>query len=74
MQTRNELTRVQAETLAFICSYIAQHGYSPTFAEIARAKQVNVNTISHRVAQMIKKGVVTKADGIARSIRPVTPA
>lgn len=36
MQTKNELTPVQAETLAFIVGYIAQHGYSPTFAEIAK--------------------------------------
>ncbi|WP_455913057.1 LexA family protein [Pseudomonas syringae] len=74
MQTKNELTQVQAETLAFIAGYIAQHGYSPTFAEIARAQQVNVNAIGGRIAQLVKKGAVTKADGIARSIRPVTQA
>jgi repressor LexA len=74
MQTKNDLTSAQAETLAFIKSYIAQHGYSPTFAEIAKAQQVNVNAIGDRVAQLVKKGAVTKADGIARSIRPVTLA
>lgn len=71
MQTNNELTQVQAETLAFIAGFIAQHGYSPTFAEIAKAQQVNVNAIGDRIAQLIKKGAVTKAEGIARSIRPV---
>lgn len=74
MQTKNELTPVQAETLAFIAGYITLHGYSPTFAEIAKAQQVNVNAIGDRVAQLVKKGAVTKADGIARSIRPVTQA
>ncbi|MEX6663729.1 repressor LexA [Pseudomonas graminis] len=74
MQTNNELTPVQADTLAFIAGYIAQHGYSPTFAEIARAQKVNVNAIGGRIAQLVKKGAVTKADGIARSIRPVTQA
>jgi SOS-response transcriptional repressor LexA len=68
---KGELTQVQAETLAFIRSYISKHGYSPTIAEIAKAKQVNVNAIADRVAQLIKKGAVTKADGIARSIRPL---
>jgi SOS-response transcriptional repressor LexA len=72
MQTKSELTQVQAETLAFITAHIAKHGYSPTFAEIAEAQQVNVNAIGDRIAQMVKKGAVTKADRVARSIRPVT--
>lgn len=74
MQTKNELTQVQADTLAFICRYIAKNGYSPTFAEIADAERVCVNAIGDRIAQLVKKGVVTKAAGIARSIRPVTHA
>lgn len=40
---KNELTQVQAETLAFIRGYITKHGYSPTVAEIAKAEKVNVN-------------------------------
>lgn len=71
---KNELTQVQAETLAFIRGYITKHGYSPTVAEIAKAEKVNVNAIRDRIVQMVKKGAVTKADGIARSIRPVTQA
>lgn len=74
MQTNNDLTQVQADTLAFINTFISQHGYSPTFAEIAKAQRVNVNAIGGRIAQLIKKGAVTKAEGIARSIRPVTQA
>ncbi|WP_346626205.1 hypothetical protein [Pseudomonas sp. Ps21-P2] len=69
---KGELTQAQAKTLAFIRSYIRKHGYSPTIAEIAKAEQVNVNAIGERVAALVKKGAVTKADGIARSIRPVT--
>jgi SOS-response transcriptional repressor LexA len=74
MQTKNELTSVQAETLAFIAGYIAQHGYSPTLAEIATAQGVNVNAIGDRIVRMVKKGVLTKADRIPRSIRPVAQA
>lgn len=74
MQTKSELTPAQAKTLAFIRSYIAKNGYSPTFAEIAVAEKVNVNAIGGRIAVLIKKGVLTKADGIARSIRPVMQA
>lgn len=74
MQTKNELTPVQAETLAFIKTHIAQHGYSPTFAEIAKAAKVNVNAVGQRIALMVKKGAITKTPGIARSIRPILPA
>ena len=71
MQTKNELTLVQAETLAFIKTHIDQHGYSPTLAEMAEAANVSGNAIADRIAIMIKKGAITKAPGIARSIRPV---
>jgi len=70
--SKNALTQVQAETLAFIRSYISKHGYSPTIAEIARAEKVNVNAIGGRIAQLLKKGAVTKTPGIARSLRPVS--
>lgn len=69
---KGELTQAQAKTLAFIRIYIREHGYSPTIAEIAKAEQVNVNAIGERVASLVKKGVVTKTPGIARSIRPVS--
>jgi len=71
---KGELTQVQAKTLAFIRSYIAKHGYSPTIAEIAKAEKVNVNAIGERVAALVKKGAVKKTPGIARSICPVTRA
>jgi repressor LexA len=67
---KNELTQVQAGTLAFISRYTAQHGYSPTIAEIAKAEKVNVNAIGERVAALVKRGAITKTPGIARSIRP----
>lgn len=74
MQTKSGLTPAQTKTLAFIRSYIAKNGYSPTLAEIAISEKVNVNAIGERVAALVKKGAVTKANGIARSIRPVTQA
>lgn len=69
---KNELTQVQAQTLAFICSFIVQNGYSPTFSEIAKAEGVHVNAIGDRVAQLVKKGALTKAPNISRSLRPVS--
>jgi SOS-response transcriptional repressor LexA len=72
MQTKNELTRVQAETLTFIAEYRKKNGYSPTVAEMAKAANVNGNAISDRITAMIKKGAITKTPGIARSIRPTS--
>lgn len=74
MQTKSELTQAQAKTLAFICSFIAKNGYSPTISEMAQDAKVNGNAISGRLAVLLKKGVITKTPGIARSIRPVTHA
>jgi repressor LexA len=74
MQTKNELTPVQAETLAFIADYRKKNGYSPTVAEMAKAAGVNGNAISDRITAMIRKGAITKTPGIARSIRPVQRA
>lgn|GEM_PF-2780458 len=72
MQTKNELTAVQVETLTYINEYREKNGYSPTFAEMAKAAKVNGNAMTDRIAMMIKKGAVTKTPGIARSVRPVT--
>lgn len=69
MQTKTELTAVQAQTLAFIEEYRTKNGYSPTVAEMAKAANVNGNAIFDRITSMIRKGVITKTPGIARSIR-----
>ena len=71
MQTKNELTPAQSETLAFIAAFREKNGYSPTIAEMAEAANVHGNAIADRINMMIKKGVVIKTPGIARSIRPV---
>lgn len=74
MKKTDEITPVQAETLAFIAAYVAEHGYSPTVAEMAEAAKVYQNAMSERLAIMLRKGVITKTPGISRSIRTVTDA
>jgi len=73
MKTSNELTAVEAETLAFIAEHVAKHGYSPTVAEMAKAAGVFETAVADRCARLLRKGAITKTPGIARSIRPVTP-
>lgn len=67
----NELTTVEAETLAFIAAHIARHGYSPPLAEMSADAGVNETAVADRCARPLRKGAITKTPGIARSIRPV---
>jgi repressor LexA len=70
MKKTDQITPVQAETLAFIAGYIARHGYSPTVAEMAGAADVCHTQYPERLASMMRKGAITKMPGIARSICP----
>ena len=70
MSNRKPITPVEAETMAYIRSFIEKNGYSPTIAEMATAAGVNCNAIGDRVARLLSKGAITKTPRIARSIRP----
>lgn len=66
----NQATAPQLETLQHIRQHIEKHGYSPTIAELAVSAGVVQNCIALRLGALVKKGLVTKVPGIARSIRP----
>lgn len=71
MTTNNsQATAPQLETLLHIRQHIEKHGYSPTIAELAACSGVVQNCIALRLGALVKKGLVTKVPGIARSIRP----
>lgn len=70
MTNKNPITKVEAETLAYIRAFIEKNGYSPTVAEMAAAADVNCNAIGERVTRLLLKGAITKTPRIARSIRP----
>ena len=71
------MTKRQAETLAFIKSFIAEHGYSPTLAEIGAGiglkGKSGVSRLVHSLARMNKvlvrpyrQRAITVIDGIDR--------
>jgi repressor LexA len=66
------LTRRQREIYDFVCSFIAEHGYSPSLEEIgARFELASVATVHKHVAQLVAKGWLRKAWNRSRSLEPV---
>ncbi|MCY1447112.1 LexA repressor [compost metagenome] len=61
----------QEETLQHIRSYIAEKGYSPTVAELAKLASVNENAVQDRINALDRKGLITRTERTSRSIRPV---
>ena len=65
-------TKKQRELLAYITSFIAEHGYSPSYREImAGLNYTSVATVSLHVNNLIKRGHVRKRDHSARSLEVV---
>lgn len=75
-QTQSEQTtrptKKQKELLTFIESFIAEHGYSPSYREImAGQNYTSVATVSLHVNNLIKRGHLRKRDRSARSLEVV---
>ena len=65
-------TKKQKELLNFIETFIAEHGYSPSYREImAGLNYTSVATVSLHVNNLIKRGHVRKRDRSARSLEVV---
>ena len=65
-------TKKQKELLAYIESFITEHGYSPSYREIMNGLQYNsVATVALHVGNLIKRGHVIKRDRSARSLEIV---
>lgn len=67
-------TKKQRELLGFIETFIAEHGYSPSYREIMNGQGYNsVATVALHVNNLIKRGHLKKRDNSARSLEVVTP-
>ncbi len=72
MSTTPPLTRRQHDILDFLRAYLEEHDISPTLEEIAQHFQVNKVTIFGHVAELQRKGVLTRAArGVSRALRLV---
>jgi repressor LexA len=66
------LTRRQREIYDFVCTFVAEHGYSPSLEEIgAHFGLSSVATVHKHVAELVAKGWLRKAWNRSRSIEPV---
>jgi repressor LexA len=65
-------TKKQRELLTFIESFIAEHGYSPSYREImAGANYTSVATVALHVNNLIARGHLKKRDKSARSLEVI---
>ena len=64
------LTKRQEEILQYISGYIMDHGYPPSYQDIADAFGiVSKNGVVRHLTALIRKGYIEKTDTSARSIR-----
>lgn len=69
---RKPLTKKQKRTLDYVSSFIEQHGYSPSYREIANGlKLSSVATVAQHIDSLVSKGLLTKGNNSARSLLPV---
>lgn len=70
---RAGLTVAQADALAFIKAYIAEHGVSPSIEEMRVALGYASNSYIHRlVVSLEQRGYVTRRARLARSLSLVS--
>lgn len=68
-------TKKQKELLSFIETFIAEHGYSPSYREIMTGlNYTSVATVALHVNNLIKRGHVRKRDHSARSLEIIKPS
>lgn len=68
------LTKRQEEVLEFISGYVMEHGYPPTYQEIADAFGiVSKHGVVRHLEALARKGYIRKNDTTARSIQIVHP-
>ena len=69
------LTRRQRQILDFFRAYVAENDISPTLEEVARHFGVNKVTIFGHVAELERKGVLSRAaKGVSRGLQLVDPS
>lgn len=65
-------TKKQRELLVFIESFIASHGYSPSYREIMQSLDyTSVATVAVHINNLIKRGHLRKRENAARSLEVV---
>ena len=51
--------------------YIEENGYSSPVAELTEMTDINWNAVQDRIGALARKGLIIRAAGTGRTIRPV---
>lgn len=74
MPEQSRPTKKQRELLIFIESFIAQHGYGPSYREIMKGcSYTSVATVALHVNNLIARGLLSKNGRSARSLELLEP-
>ncbi|HXY20431.1 MAG TPA: transcriptional repressor LexA [Gemmatimonadales bacterium] len=69
------LTKRQREILDYLTGYIGDHGYAPSFEEIASAmKYASLATVHEHLSNLERKGVIRRSYNESRSIEVLSRA
>ena len=68
---REKITYKQRLTLECLDNFIKEHGYSPTYKELAEELHCDVNTVFKKVCILIDRGYVTCANGKTRTLKVI---
>ncbi len=67
------LDAVSKSVYEFICTYILEHGYSPSQRDIARGCYINAASVIRYLDKLEAKGYIRRELGKARSITLCEP-
>lgn len=63
--------RSRARIKDFLSAFWAEHGYSPTVREVAKAVGLGSSTAHHHLLKMVSEGTITCEPGVYRTWRPL---
>lgn len=66
-----KITFKQRLVLECLDYFIEEHGYSPTYQELADRLHCNVNTVFKKVCILIDKGYVSCVNGKTRTLKVI---
>lgn len=63
------LTKKQTEILNYVTDFVGEHGYAPSYREIAQQFELSsVATVHDHISSLVEKGYLRDAEGEARGI------
>ena len=66
-----EITYKQKLTLECLDNFIKEHGYSPTYKELAEELHCDVNTVFKKSCILIDKGYVSQVNGKTSTMKVI---